>query len=183
MNKYDLHPAYTQRKKKVKYKRVEANVRHDLVQRHFTVTRANQVWTTDITYLMYKGQRAYLSTIRDLGEKKIIASVISRRNDNRLVLDTLHQALNKVKETHQLILHSDQGFQYTSEAYKNVCQAHGIRLSMSRKGTPIDNAPHESFHALLKKETLYNHCITSLDDYIQKVIEWIHFYNSDRMKW
>ena len=182
MNKYNLHPAYTKRKKKATYRRIEENVKHDLVKRKFKVNQPNQIWTTDITYLIYKGQTAYLSSILDLASRKVVAYQISRRNDNQLVLETLNQALKQFPNPQGLVLHSDQGFQYTSWAYKNVCQANGIRISMSRKGTPLDNSPQEIFHGLLKKETLYNYFITSLEDYIQKVIEWIQFYNTDRIR-
>ena len=65
---------------------------------------------------------------------------------------------------------------------KAICESNGIQISMSRKGTPIDDSPIESWHALLKKETLYNNNITSLQEYIQLVEEWIIFYNTTRLK-
>lgn len=88
----------------------------------------------------------------------------------------------KEKDVHGLIIHSDQGFQYTSYEYKAICDSNGITISMSRKGTPIDDSPIESWHALLKKETLYNNNITSLQEYIQLVEEWILFYNTKHLK-
>ena len=90
--------------------------------------------------------------------------------------------MNKEKDVKGLIIHSDQGFQYTSYEYKAVCESNGIQISMGRKGTPIDDSPIESWHALLKKETLYNNNITSLQEYIQLVEEWILFYNTTRLK-
>lgn len=180
MKKYSLHPRYLKKRPWRKYRRVEENVKHDLVKRHFHPEKPRQIWTTDITYLILKGRKAYLSSIRDLNTGNIISFKISHRNDNPLVLDTLEAALKEVQPG--LILHSDQGFQYTSWAYKNVCQANGIRISMSRKGTPIDNSPQESWHALLKKETLYNSHYATLENYVQEVIEWIHFYNTDRIR-
>ena len=86
------------------------------------------------------------------------------------------------KDVYGLIVHSDQGFQYTSNEYKAICASKGITISMSRKGTPIDDSPMESWHGILKKETLYNNNITSLEHYIQLVEEWIAFYNSTRLK-
>ena len=71
-------------------------------------------------------------------------------------MDTLNEAISKEKDVHGLILHSDQGFQYTSYEYKAICESNGIQISMSRKGNPIDDSPIESWHSLLKKETLYN---------------------------
>ena len=70
----------------------------------------------------------------------------------------------KRKDVHSLIIHSDQGFQYTSYEYKAICESNGIQISMSRKGTPIDDSPMESFHSILKKENLYNNDITNLSE-------------------
>ena len=183
MKKYNIQAEYI-RKAKVKHKnkRIEENVQPNLLKRNLNTNVLNKVWDTDITYLIFKGARAYLSTIIDLYDRHVVAYVISKRNDNKLVIDTLNQALAKEKDVHGLIIHSDQGFQYTSCEYKAICESNGITISMSRKGTPIDDSPIESWHALLKKETLYNNNITSLQEYIQLVEEWILFYNTKRLK-
>ncbi len=118
----------------------------------------------------------------DLYTKDIIAHKISYRMDNKLVLDTINEALYKQKDVTGLIIHSDQGFQYTSSEYRRVCESNGINISMSRKSTPADNAPIESFHANLKRETLYSYNITSIKEYIELVKDWIVFYNSDRIR-
>ena len=97
-------------------------------------------------------------------------------------MDTLNKAIEKEKDVYGLIIHSDQGFQYTSHEYKAICESNGIQISMSRKGNPIDDSPIESWHSLLKKETLYNNNITSLQEYIQLVEDWILFYNTNRLK-
>lgn len=183
MKKYNIQAEYVrQAKVKHKNKRIEDNVQPNLLNRNFTTDSLNKVWDTDVTYLIFKGSRAYLSTIIDLYDRHVVAYVISKRNDNKLVMDTLNEALAKEKDVHGLIIHSDQGFQYTSYEYKAICESNGITISMSRKGTPIDDSPIESWHALLKKETLYNNNITSLQEYIQLVEEWILFYNTKRLK-
>ena len=97
-------------------------------------------------------------------------------------MDTLNEALDKRKNVTGIIIHSDQGFQYTSFEYKVVCESNHIQISMSRKGTPIDDSPMESFHSILKKETLYNNNITSLQEYIILVEDWLLFYNTVRLK-
>ena len=183
MKKYNIQAEYI-RKSKIKHKnkRIEDNVQPNLLKRNFSTDALNKVWDTDVTYLIFKGSRAYLSTIIDLYDRHVVAYVISKRNDLKLVIDTLNQALTKEKDVHGLIIHSDQGFQYTSYEYKAICESNGITISMSRKGTPIDDSPIESWHALLKKETLYNNNITSLQEYIQLVEEWILFYNTKRLK-
>ncbi len=176
MKKYNLIAEYIRRAKiKHKNQRIEDNVKPNLLNRDFTTDARNKVWDTDITYLIFKGSRAYLSTIIDLYDRHVVSYIISKRNDTKLVMDTLNNALAKEKDVHGLIIHSDQGFQYTSHEYKVVCESNGIQISMSRKGMPIDDSPIESWHALLKKETLYNNNITSLQEYIQLVEEWILF--------
>ena len=183
MKKYNIQAEYI-RKAKIKHKnkRIEDNVKPNLLNRNFKTDKLNKVWDTDVTYLIYKGSRAYLSTIIDLYDRHVITYKISKNNDNKLVIDTLNEAITKEKDVHGLIIHSDQGFQYTSYEYKAICESNGIQISMSRKGTPIDDSPIESWHALLKKETLYNNNITSLQEYIDLVEDWIKFYNNTRLK-
>jgi len=183
MKKYNLMAEYIRKaKKKHKNERIEENIKPNLLKRNFTTDAPNKVWDTDVTYLIFKGTRAYLSTIIDLYDRHVVAYKISRHNDNKLVIDTLNEAIAKEKDVHELILHSDQGFQYTSNEYKAICESNGITISMARKGTPIDDSPIESWHSLLKKETLYNNNIISLQEYIQLVEEWILFYNTKRLK-
>lgn len=182
MSKYYLKPEYIKRIRPNNYKRIEENVKPNLIKRNFNTNDKNMIWTTDITYLIFNGKRAYLSTILDLYDRKVVAYKISKFNNNQLVIETLNDAIIKRKDVHGLIIHSDQGFQYTSFEYKAICESNGITISMSRKGTPIDDSPMESWHAILKKETLYNNNITSLQDYIKLVEDWILFYNTNRLK-
>lgn len=183
MNKYgimakyikDINPNYTK-------KYIEEQTQDDHLKRNF-----NQPgWVTDVTYLSFKrnGKRAYQCTILDLETRDWVAYKISYRNDNPLVMDTLNQAIisNNLKDLNGLVLHSDQGSQYLSTEYKIICESNGIIISHSRKGNPLDNAVIESFHSILKKETLYNNDITSLEEYIQLVQEWMMFYNSVRRR-
>ena len=183
MKKYNLKPEYIRRlRPNVSAKKIEENVQPNLVNRQFKTKYYNQIWCTDVTYLIWGNKRAYLSTILDLYDRHVVAYQISRFNDIKLVTNTLNKALEIEKDVYGLIIHSDQGFQYTSNEYKAICASKGISISMSRKGTPIDDSPMESWHGILKKETLYNNNITSLEHYIQLVEEWIVFYNTSRIK-
>ena len=177
MHKYGIKPSYV-KAPKTNNQYVKENIKPDLLQRDFN----QRGWVTDVTYLIYRNKRAYLSTILDLETRKIVAYQISMKNDNQLVIDTLNKAIKKTKDLSGLILHSDQGSQYVSYEYKEVCGSSGILISMSRKGTPLDNAVIESFHSLLKKETLYNNDIKSLKEYIAFVHKWLKFYNTKRRK-
>ena len=182
MKKYYLKPEYIKKIRPNNYKRIESNVKPNLVKRQFNVDKPNKIWCTDITYQIFNNKRLYLSTIIDLYDRKVVAYKISRFNNNQLVIDTLNEAISKRKDVHGLIIHSDQGFQYTSFEYKSICKSNGITISMSRKGTPIDDSPMESWHGILKKETLHNNNITSLQEYQKLVEEWILFYNTSRLK-
>jgi transposase InsO family protein len=163
-------------------KAIEQNIKPDLIRRDFHASGPNEKWSTDITYITHNGRRAYLSSIMDLYTKNIISYKISFKMNNELVIDTLNNALSKQKDVSGVILHSDQGAQYTSSEYKHVCESNGINISMSNKATPADNAPIESFHANLKRETLYSYNIISLKEYIALVKEWILFYNTNRIR-
>ena len=183
MRKYGLKPEYIKRiKPNYSKKRIEENVKPNLLNRKFYTSKENQVWVTDITYLIFKDKRLYLFTILDLYDRKVVAYKISKFNNNELVMDTLNEAIAKRKNVYGTIIHSDQGFQYTSYEYKAICESNGIQISMSRKGTPIDDSPMESWHVILKKETLYNNDIKNINEYQALVEDWIEFYNTTRIK-
>ncbi len=136
--------------------------------------------TTDITYLPFGTCMLYLSTIMDTFNNEIIAYKISDHPDEQLVLGTLAQLPELGEET---ILHSDQGSTYTSRKVFDECREKGIIRSMSRKGTPADNALIESFHSSLKSETFYinNEPIGSNSIVIEMVDEYIQFWNNERI--
>ena len=105
-------------------------------------------------YLIFNGQKLYLSAIKDLYNNEIVAYHISSRNDIKLVLDTLKKAIKK-RNVNGLLLHSDQGFQYTSRQYNNLLKRYNIKASMSRKGNCLDNACMENFFSHFKAECFH----------------------------
>lgn len=151
-----------------------------LLKRDFQANHPLQKLVTDITYLPYGGKMLYLSSIMDLYNGEIIAYSIGDTQDTTLVLDTLQQ----LPPLEQCMLHSDQGSVYTSSAYQLAVKERGITMSMSRKGTPADNAPIESFHACLKSETFILEGLTCTTTAIveQTVREYISYYNSIRIQ-
>lgn len=150
------------------------------LNRRFSSSSQLKKLVTDITYLPFGRKQLYLSSIMDLYNGEIIAYSIGEKQDIAFVLDTLDQ-LPKVSNC---LLHSDQGSVYTSYAYQNEVKKRGITMSMSRKGTPADNACIESFHSSLKSETFYldelNNESTSI--VIQTVIDYIEYYNNTRIQ-
>lgn len=153
---------------------------HNYLDRNFIAHHPNEKWVTDVTYLNYgNNQRAYLSAIKDLYDGSIISYVVSRRNDNHLVLTTLKQAcLNNPEATP--LLHSDRGFQYTSKQYARLTAQYGIQRSMSRVGKCLDNAPMESFWSHYKDEAYYGEKFTSYEALVHSIDEYINFYNHHR---
>lgn len=128
----------------------------NILKQNFNVTEKNKVWCTDFTYVpLSSGNNRYNCTIIDLYDRSVIASVNSAHIDAELAIKTLEEAIrkNRIKKG-QVIIHSDQGSQFTSKAFVNFCKKHGIIQSMSRKGTPTDNAPMERYFNTLKHEYL-----------------------------
>ncbi|EPY11178.1 transposase orfB for insertion sequence element IS3 family protein [Paenibacillus alvei A6-6i-x] len=152
----------------------------NLLQRQFQAEVPNQKWVTDVTQYRVADKWLYLSAIKDLFNNEIVAYHMSLRNDNQLVLQTFEKAFNKTKDVTGLIVHSDQGFQYTSYAYHDMLPKVGAQISMSRKGNCYDNASMESFFSHLKTEGLYPYHIRSLDEAQRRIEEYIHFYNHIR---
>ena len=126
--------------------------------RDFRSDRPNSKWGTDISYIHTKQGVLYLSMIRDLYDNNIVVCKTGTQQTVNLVLDTIRLDVKQEKKrvAAELQLHSDQGFQYTSQAYFNLAKAYGITPSMSRKGNPYDNAMAENFFSILKTE-----CITA----------------------
>ncbi|WP_342426794.1 IS3 family transposase [Paenibacillus sp. FSL L8-0158] len=170
------------RRKKPYYGKKEAYViSGNHLNREFKADQLNQKWVTDITYLIFNGQRLYLSAIQDLFNNEIVAYQISRRNDLSLVLDTVKKA-RKRQDARGVLLHSDQGFQYTSRQYTNLLKRYGIQASMSRKGNCWDNACIENFFSHFKTECFYLHAFHSAQQVEHAVQKYIHFYNHERFQ-
>ncbi|MBC3060619.1 IS3 family transposase [Staphylococcus hominis] len=152
----------------------------NLLQRQFKASCPMEVLTTDITYLPFGHSMLYLSSIMDIYNREIVAYKIDDKQDQSLVNDTL----NQIDIPEGCILHSDQGSVYTSYAYYKLCEEKGIIRSMSRKGTPADNAPIESFHSSLKSETFYiNNELNSPNHIVIDIVEkYIKNYNNNRIQ-
>ncbi|VDG98059.1 Integrase core domain [Lysinibacillus sphaericus] len=158
-----------------------AQVAPNLLERDFTASKPLEKLVTDITYLPFGQSMMYLSSILDLYNGEIVAQTIGFTQDTDFVLDTLSQ-LPELPEG--CILHSDQGSVYTSYAYQKAVKEKRITMSMSRKGTPADNSPIETFHSSLKSETFYLDGIyrTTNAHMIQIVEEYITYYNNIRIQ-
>jgi transposase InsO family protein len=158
----------------------DGRIAENLLERNFTADAPNKKWVTDVTQFRVGEDRIYLSAVKDLWNGEIVAYHISRCNDNPLVLETFRKAFEKQKDVTGLIVHSDQGSQYTSHAYHDMLPKVGAQISMSRRGNCYDNASMESFFSHLKVEALYPYDIRSIEEAQRRIEEFIHFYNEGR---
>ncbi len=152
----------------------------NLLNRQFHADSPNQKWVTDISYIPTAQGFLYLSVIRDLFDNSIVAYQTSKQQTVTLVLDTIRAAMAKEKVTGRLQLHSDQGFQYTSQAYFNLTQEYAMTPSMSRRGNPYDNALAENFFSMLKTECISRQKIQTFEQANHLIDDYIHFYNFER---
>ena len=150
------------------------------LNRDFHADRPNQKWVTDISYIHTAEGTLYLSAIKDLYDNFIVAYDMGTAQDNALVHRTIQKAKKEV--ANGLILHSDQGGQYTSPSYFDLTKQYGILPSMSRAATPLDNAPAENFFGILKTECIYRHKILTIMQARELIVEYIHFYNYQRIQ-
>ena len=151
----------------------------NLLNRDFKANRPNQKWVTDISYIKTGQGTLYLSVIRDLYDNSIVAYKTGTEQNINLVLRTIKAAKRKEKITAVLQLHSDQGFQYTSQAYFNLTKSYGITPSMSRRGNPYDNAMAENFFSILKTECIYRTKLRTYEEARLLIGQYIHFYNNE----
>ena len=154
----------------------------NLLNRNFHADRPNQKWVTDISYIHTKQGVLYLSIIRDLYDNSIVAHKTGTEQNVNLVLSTIKAAERKEKVTTELQLHSDQGFQYTSNQYYRLTKSYGITPSMSRRGNPYDNALAENFFSILKTECIYRAKLQTYEEARLLIDQDIHFYNNQRIQ-
>ena len=154
----------------------------NLLAQDFHAERPNQKWVTDISYIKTGQGVLYLSIIRDLYDNSIVAYKTGTEQNVNLVLSTIRAAKRKEKVTAELQLHSDQGFQYTSQAYFKLTQSYHITPSMSSRGNPYDNAMAENFFSILKTECIYRTKLKTYEEARLLIDEYIHFYNNQRIQ-
>jgi len=172
------------RRKIKRYPKVSDHKIPNLLQRNFNTDAPNKKWSIDVSYIICKDGIRYLCAIKDMFDKSIIAWQLSPYMNLSLVSNTLNKAVIKVPlcERKNLILHSDQGGQFTSDRYRELLRNNNITQSISAKGSSVDNAPIESFFAILKTECIY------LEDNLTKsnanvvINNFMNYYNNERLQ-
>ena len=164
------------------YKGEIGKIAPNLLERDFKADKPNQKWATDVTEFSLFGIKLYLSPIIDLFNGEVVSYNLSRHPDLKQTFDMLDKAFAKIPDNTNLILHSDQGWQYQHKHYQQLLKNKGIRQSMSRKGNCLDNACAENFFSLLKTELLYLQEFTSVENFIAELHAYIEWYNTKRIK-
>ena len=164
------------------YKGNYGKVAPNILKRDFKADKPNSKWVTDITQFNVSDTKIYLSPIVDLFNGEVISYNIYKSHNYNEIEEMLDKAFTKIPDNTNLILHSDQGWQYQMEKYQKRLSEKGIIQSMSRKGNCLDNACAENFFGLLKTEFFYDRKFESITQFKTELIDYINYYNNERIK-
>ena len=168
---------------KIKYQKNKAILEtRNLINQEFNSSKKNRVWFGDITYIQTCEGNLYLSVFLDLYTRKIVGYKLDSNMRNPLVIDSLMEAIHNEKPKLGLIVHTDQGSQYTSHDYISTLKNHNIIQSFSNKGNPYDNALMESFFKTFKREVLPNRMFKTKKEARLKILNYLAiYYNKKRL--
>lgn len=169
-------------KKYKSYRGEQGKIAPNILERDFKASQPNEKWATDITEFNVRGKKLFLSPIIDLFNGEIISYQLAQRPNMEQVVKMLKKSFKTIKTDTNLILHSDQGWQYQMKQYQRLLKDKGIIQSMSRKGNCLDNAIIENFFGILKSELFYLRKYTSIKELETDIKEYIRYYNNDRIK-
>lgn len=161
------------------------SIAKNIVNREFTKHGARTILLTDITYLFYgNGEKAYLSVIKDAFTKQVLAYVPSKSLSVDFVIETVNLLIKNhgISLNDKTIIHSDQGFHYTSISFRQLLKDNNIIQSMSRRGNCWDNAPQESFFGHMKDEIHLKNC-HNFTELTNEIDDYMDYYNNDRYQW
>ena len=166
-------------KKRVDIKNTKVKI-ENILNRNFVNQKANNSICTDVTYIKWNGLFLYLSAAIDLRNNEIVGWSISNKNDIELVMKTF----DNIQLKNYSIIHSDHGFQYSSNVFKEMLDNNNIVQSMSRIGNSLDNRPIEYWFSILKEECIKKKDINkmSFEQIADTLNEFIWYYNNDRIQ-
>ena len=151
------------------------------LDRQFDVAAPDRIWVTDITYIRTLEGFAYLAVVIDLYARRVVGWSLQGRQTTDVVLQALLMAVWRRKPSNRVLIHSDQGSQFTSRDWTSFLKAHNLEHSMSRRGNCHDNAVVESFFNLLKRERIRRRTYKTRGEARQDVFDYIEmFYNPKR---
>ena len=180
-----IHGIQAKRRKRFKITTLSKNtewIAPNVLNRRFQVSRPNQAWVGDVTFIATRGGWLYLAVLLDLYSRKVIGWAMSEQNNKELVINALSMALERRRPGSGLIHHTDRGSIYGSDDYRHKLEESGLVPSMSRKGDCYDNAVAESFFSTLKNELLYGQRLVSREHARSEIFRFMEiFYNRQRL--
>lgn len=172
----------SKRHRRIYLQRESQKAAPNVLARAFTAEQPNEKWVSDITFIPTRAGYLYLAAVLDLYSRAIIGWSMSERINGDLVIDALDMAIQRRGEPEGVLVHSDQGSQYTAEAYKEKLRSHKMICSMSRKGECHDNAVIESFFHTLKDELVREKQYRTKNEARQSLFKYIElYYNRQRL--
>jgi len=159
----------------------DAPVFDNLLRERAAVDKPGEVWAGDMTYLKTDESDFYMAAILDLCTREVVGWAFSRFHDADLVKSALDLAVHNQPKQQACIFHSDQGSEYRSGLYLDALVNSSITPSMSRSGTPTDNAYVESFFKTLKNELIHQRKFKSIIECVANIIDYLGFYNERRL--
>lgn len=177
MQKLGLAGRGAARKRRIQKKVEPGGPRLNLVERAFTVGGRNRLWVGDITYIPTREGWLYLATVTGAFSRKVVGWSMSERITEKVAIDAMEQAVGREGPPDDgSLVHDDQGAQYTSRSFQRCLDSNGIVQSVSRPGTPLDNAVAESFFKTLKGELAEGRSYGTRDEAKQDIFKYIELY-------
>ena len=171
-----------QRKNKYKsYKGEVGRIAPNILNREFKAIRPYEKLATDVTEFAVCDDKVYLSPVIDMYNNEILSYSISLSPNFNQTREMLNGLIEKLPSEAIPILHSDQGWQYQMREYQRILKKNNIKQSMSRKGNCLDNSIMENFFGKLKTEMFYGEKFKSVNAFIDKLKEYIYYYNNERI--
>ena len=166
------------------YRGQVGKIADNIIDRDFSATAPLKKWTTDVSQFNFPWGKCYISPILDMYTNEIISYDLSLSPNMEQIRNMLDAAFEKFPSVEGLIFHSDQGWQYQHEYFRNTLKEHRIIQSMSRKGNCIDNCIMETFFGRLKNEMYYGYEkeYDSFEAFSKAVKEYINYYNNERIQ-
>ncbi len=176
MSQHNIKAQRSKRHKRVYFQREQQQAAPNVLSRQFTANHPNQKWVSDITFVPTREGYIYLAIVLDLYSRAVIGWSMSHRINGQLVIDALNMAIAHRGEPVDVLVHSDQGSQYTSQAYRELLTMNDMVCSMSRKGECHDNAVAESFFHTLKEELITDAVFKTRQQARQAIFKYIEMY-------
>lgn len=176
MKQYNIKAQRSKRHKRVYFQREQQQAAPNVLSRQFTANQPNQKWVSDITFVPTREGYIYLAIVLDLYSRAVIGWSMSHRINGQLVIDALNMAIVHRGDPVNVLVHSDQGSQYTAQIYREILAAKKMICSMSRKGECHDNAVAESFFHTLKEELVTDADFRTKQQARQEIFKYIEMY-------